>query len=383
VIICFYCEIQTKSRLDTLVKEGQYKDYSEVITVALENLAVLHREVASKGAVVFGDSDTPKKNVAPAARTPGKRVAGKRGPGTPARRQTKPVPDPGPTKVEVPAIFALNGAGQHKVQTAPLPADYWSTGQDIPLDRWIFGQYNRLLPAKANCRALANLLQENRNGVGIATAGELIAKEAMQLGLALRWMDGRRGMPRDEALATAFPGTTQEPEKGCDRYANQFVASVNAQGQVSGLLIDLKLINPTGGRSPMLRLTNAGLEFANLPNPILDRPVTEGAERFGPQEIHFLLHHICTAVPVEDYAYRNILAAILDGANTPESVDAALKQRVPFDTSRSLSSSFLSSQRSGAISRMADLGLVRRVREGVKVSYLVTDLGQKYRAGAL
>jgi hypothetical protein len=50
------------------------------------------------------------------------------------------------------------------------------------------------------------------------------------------------------------------------------------------------------------------------------------------------------------------------------------------DKEKTLSESFLASQRSGAISRMEDLRLVLRVRDGVRVFYDVTDIGERYMA---
>lgn len=40
----------------------------------------------------------------------------------------------------------------------------------------------------------------------------------------------------------------------------------------------------------------------------------------------------------------------------------------------------LSTQRTGAISRMVDLGLVAREKSGLRVTYLVTQPGQDFRS---
>jgi hypothetical protein len=90
------------------------------------------------------------------------------------------------------------------------------------------------------------------------------------------------------------------------------------------------------------------------------------------------LDHISGSVPAEDFAYRAILAAVDAGAKTPGELDTALKQYVSADANQTLTESFLATQRSGAVSRMADLGLITRKRGGVKVSYLTTDLGKQY-----
>jgi len=272
----------------------------------------------------------------------------------------------------------LDGISEPLSSLASPPGDVWILRQEVPLERWIFGQYNKLLPAKASCRALVHLLAGEANGVRLEDAASKIAEEALALGSFLAHYDKRNGTKRDNALSTAFPSSDREVEKSRLRYANQFVAGVSKQGQVSGLLMDLKLINHTGGKVPRLNLTEAGWDFVKLWNPVLDNSMPENAQKFATEESAFLLDHISSSVPAEDFAYRAILTAVNNGAKAPEQLDAALERYVSRDADRSLTKSFLASQRSGTVSRMADLGLIMRERDGVKVSYVVTDSGKQF-----
>jgi hypothetical protein len=144
------------------------------------------------------------------------------------------------------------------------------------------------------------------------------------------------------------------------------------------LLTDLKLINHSRGEEPLIWLTEMGWRFALLRNPVLDEGQEKPTRKFSVEETAFLLDHIARSVPIEAFAYRTILTAILQGADTPEKIDTVLQKYAPQDRSRNLTVSFLSSQRSGAISRMADLGLVTRIRDGVRVFYTVTDAGKQF-----
>src|SRR5262249_8999313 len=160
------------------------------------------------------------------------------------------------------------------------------------------------------------------------------------------------------------------------RYMNQFIVSVNSNGQLSGLLVGLKLANRLSGPKSPVGLTNPGWEFARLPNPILDDG-SEGLDaKFSPDEVQFLLRHIRESVPAERSAYQKVLEAIESGNKAPESLDAALFVLKSKD--RDVTPAFLSTQRSGAISRMSDLGLVVRERSGVRVEYAATDLGREF-----
>lgn len=380
MIICFECPARTKTLLDNIVGSGQYKDYAEAISSAIENLSVLQNELSHKGVLVIEARD---QSISPNPQPRGRKTAKGNGIVRRSKRASTQGRSPelettlatAPTRV--PKMFLLDGIGESLPSPASPPDDIWAKGQEVPLDRWIFGQYNKLLPAKASCRALAHLLNDKPDGIPLDEAASRISEEALTLGLFLAYHDRQNGTARDEALSTAFPSLSREVEKSRLRFANQFVASINKQGQMSGLLIDLKLVNRIG-RTPHLKLTEAGWRFATLPNLILDAEAPETTRKFTREEESFLLNHISNSVPIEDFAYRAILTAVAEGATTPEKLDSALQRYVSQDAERNLTKSFLTSQRSGAVSRMADLDLIARVRDGVRVSYVVTNLGKQY-----
>jgi hypothetical protein len=373
LIICFECPPKIKALLDGLIETEQYEDYAQAITSAIENLSVLQGELTRKGALVIGAEEDGSLPIKP-------QVKGRKA----VQRSKNAVTDKEDrlgtlltNTMRIPEIFQLDGIGESSSPIA-LPSDIWMKGQEVPLDRWIFGQYNKLLPAKANCRALAHLLKDQPKGVPLNEAASTISQQALVLGDFLTRSDKQSGAARDDMLSIAFPSSSDKAEKSRLRYAHQFVASVNKQGQVSGLLIDLKLINHTDGKDPHLLLTKAGWRFATLPNSVLDSVEEGSTEKFTAEEKSFLLDHISSSVPAEDFAYRAILSAIAESANTPDKIDAALQRYISRDAYAHLSKSFFSTQRSGAISRMADLGLVARVRSGVRVSYVVTAGGQAF-----
>lgn len=376
MVVCFNCSQETKQLLDAILQSGGYRDYSEVIATAITNLSMLQREIARTGAIIIGDvQDRPT-----------------RAPKTPA--STMPTPSVRERKVEVrdqpivvvpnaeplPKRLVRNGIPEPPVPSTPFPDDMWAQGATVPLDRWVFGQYNKLLPAKVSCRALAHLLMTESRGVVLDNAAQQIAEDARTFGRLLRDYDEQRGTDRDTALAVAFP--SGDEEKSLTRYANQFVANMNKFGQVSGLLIDLKLINYAKAKDVRLLLTRVGWQLAALHNPVLDGFPPATPQKFSDEEIDLLLGHIAKSVPAEDFAYRTIIAGITAGATTPDQMDSHLQQFVATDRQETLSKSFLASQRSGAVSRMVDLGLLRRCREGVKVSYEVTECGAQYGAMA-
>ena len=391
MLLCFRCSPETKDHLDGLVASGSYRDESEVIAAAVANLAVLEKEVASQGGLIIGSrtrngcDDRPKASVVTAsqhamrsaARTP---QAGGNGPSV--KRGTGVLTTPAPPiaqKLEVPSIFQLTSMPQTQPRgLADLPGDMWQHGQQVPLDRWILGQFNRLLPVKANCRALIHLFQQN-GAISIKLAADQVALDALNLGDYLASIDEDHALQRDDALSTAFPQRKKDSDKARTRYANQFVAYQNGRGELSGLMIDLKLINvDTRRRERRIVPTHMAWELAKLENPILDGVVNGAVHRFSEDEKGLLIEHILVGVPVESFAYRAILEAVMAGHNTPETIDTFLQQYVSRDRAEKLSQSFLASQRSGAISRMSDLGLIERQRDGTRVSYGIPKEGREF-----
>jgi hypothetical protein len=277
-----------------------------------------------------------------------------------------------PHPVRIPELFESEGLDRltpPKLEIPPIE----NTTETFTLDRWVFGQYNKLLPAKANCRALIRLTAGQDNGAPLNTTAARIAEAAALLGDYFADHDRRHQIGRDAALATAFPRSGGDSEKSRARYANQFVGSVNSQAALSGLLWDYRLAGLVSTNGARLLPTKQGIDLARLSNPVLDGYQTAPAQKFSSEETAFLLEHIRSSIPVETFSFRTLIQAIMDGADTPDKLDEALRSLVPTGSTRSLSPSFLASQRSGALSRMADLGLIVRVRRGVKVSYTLAQ----------
>jgi hypothetical protein len=366
MVICIEVSDRTKLQLDSLVEIGKYQDYSEAVSVAISNQLVLQRQVSKSGSVVLpGKSDHSTD------------------PGTKRSTRRIVLEDERSFESEVPALFSLRGADNRPREAAPWPDDVFVPGQRVPIDRWIFGQHNKLLPAKASCRAIASLLNEAENssqGVLLSKATAEIAEHAVRLGDYLRFLDKKFELNRDDAYSTAFPYSGAESEdKARLRYASQFVTAMSKQGRLTGILVDLKLINLPKNKGPRILLTQAGWDLAQLPNAVLDsRPHEIRPAKLNEDEQNVLLAHISRHVPVEDFAYRTILGAISDGADTPQKLNAILKRHLSTRSEKPFTDAFLTTQRSGAISRMADLGLVDRVRDSIRVTYVVTKRGAIY-----
>jgi len=377
MIICINCNTETKKKMDGLIGKKAYKDYGELLSVAVENLWIMEREISQKGAMIFGEDshlfvnkDKPIITEKQASES------------FDVKRMEYPLFTPAAHEpAHIPIMFLAGGLNDVSCESVDIPPADNANGS-FTLDRWLFGQYNKLLPVKANCRALAYLTSRHGNVLPLDITAAKISDAAMLLGDFLADHDRRHKIGRDDTLATAFPRSGPHAGKSLARYANQFIGSVNSQNVLSGLLWDYRLVGLTPGNGPNLLPTKQAVHLAQLTNPILDACQTEPAQKFSSEEVAFILEHIRSSVPVEAFTFRTLIRAIGDGANTPDRLDEALTDLLPIDAGRSLSPSFLTSQRSGALSRMADLGLISRVRNGVKVSYHLTQASEAFMSSA-
>ncbi len=400
MILCFSCSPELKEKLDALVALRGYRDYGDVLDAAIANLVLIENEVVKNGVVIIQcdstkehteslgsavvestpkkteSNSTAKKPVSTVRKVKGKRPETKKASTT---QNGRPSSEPElPVVNGVPVSFTLKAMPDTPPKKlANLPMDMWGKDQEVPLDRWILGQYNRLLPAKVNARGLIWMYGREGKPVDIAEVAATLSTEAVKLGDHLTRLDEKFQTARDDLFATAFPTSGDDEAKARARYANQFVVYKNSQGQLSGLMVALKLLSPARSGRCVIP-TDLAWQFAMMPNPVLDGDEPQDGDKFYAKEREFLIDHILQSVPVEAYAYMSILAALRDGCNSPEKIDATLKASIPDVRAKELSKSYLASQRSGAISRMADLGLVEREREGVRVFYRATDVGLSF-----
>jgi Arc/MetJ-type ribon-helix-helix transcriptional regulator len=374
MVLCFEVGRETKDKMDDLVSSRQYRDYSELLAVSVANQFLFHNSKSAGERAEAGAISIPPAE-GRATRVDGlpeeKRAESDRP--VPANRQLE--------DSAIPPIFRHSVAIEGQVDVAPLPNDAFATGMEIPVDRWVFGQHNKLLPAKANVRALANLSHRDpkRSGVELDSASREIANAAARLGELFRSIDLQTGRSRDEAFGLAFPSSDpSNNDKSRLRYASQFVGAVSKEGRMTGLLIDLKLVNVDRQKPPRIRLTEPGRRFAELSNPLMDGLDANQQAKFSTEELEFMLGHISEHVPVEAFAYSVTLRAIAEGHNTPEGLDLALKKYLPERVDKPFTDAFLTTQRAGVISRMADLTLVTRARHGQNVTYVVTERGEEF-----
>ena len=378
MVICFDATTEAKRSLDALIATGQFKDTSDAISIALTSYEAIQRGMArgTQPTVECAPTERPEKSQPVEA--------------TESSIRTLKASALGP---QIPELLFLNTATANGIKLADVPPV--KDASTNPPAKWLFGQYNKFLPVKVSSRALLNLLRQKPAGVILSEAVETISQAAWEFGDYLNILDERTKRSREDSFAAAFPVSAGNGAVSRIRFANQFVGDLRqpkqAEGQpketkFNGLPSALKFFFCADGKSPLVTLTTAGAEFALLRNPILDSAKDEIAQqKFSEAEVSFLLAHIRNHVPEETAAYLSIIDAIQAEANNPDEVDKFLCERFNLriaaktETENDITQTFLTTQRTGAISRMVDLGLLTRQKEGLRVTYSITNQAKAFR----
>ena len=113
-----------------------------------------------------------------------------------------------------------------------------------------------------------------------------------------------------------------------------------------------------------------------LPNPIIDDGTKgwieyiESGKRFSNDEITYLLSHFKKNVPAEWKFMVEVAKSINGGNDRPKQVESELKKTYEWEATK------ISQMRNGVISRMEELQLLSRHKEGREVTYKLTKLGE-------
>ena len=90
-----------------------------------------------------------------------------------------------------------------------------------------------------------------------------------------------------------------------------------------------------------------------------------------------MLEHIACEIPGEAKLIRLILSGVKEGIATPEGLNERIKS-FKKENGKELEGNEAITMRVGVVSRISELGLLDRKKDGVRVTYQLTELGEKY-----
>ena len=258
------------------------------------------------------------------------------------------------------------------IKTLPLPEIRDLAHPDINYQNaWLWGQINRIFPIKVGLRILANMQQQKGDFILLRDFNKQAAEIARGFGRQLEKIDNQLNRRRDERVSTALPIGENE-EKAVSRYICHFLAVKRPIGYLDGAMVRLKFVNiqSRNEKEDFIGLTKVGLEFAKLRNHVLDENL-QSEKTLSDEEADFYLTHIRNQVPEESNPIKTILHIIKNGASTITEIDREIKKIKPGWTDV-----VITTQRSGALGRMNELGLLEKNKRGVKVTYRISEKGK-------
>jgi len=262
-------------------------------------------------------------------------------------------------KVEALKLFACNGSDI--VYPASVDPD-----REL-LKEWPWGQANRYLPLKMAVRAVANL---SSNGEWPLTSEviESIKSPAVTIGSILSQADSEQNRKREAVLSTAlprvYPDDARKSEKSQLRFIGSFMCQLSPTGSFyPGGAIYYGLAGRSG--EDRIGLTDAGLNFCRLHNPVLDNDPAIANSTLSNEEINWLREHAFN-LKGEGEAFSLILDVLGDKRLSPTDFTNAVAGILREDPEGGA----FNIQLNGVISRMVELGLIKRIWEGTRAYYV-------------
>lgn len=357
MIICFECQKDIKDILDSLVGSGKYKDYSEVINIAVKNYQELHKEISRTGSVVIGDNYMypPKKKIK-------NTLAG---------------------DLIIPEMFKSPLLFTEDIDR--LIQDYPGKSEE---EAEVSKKFNptgfcHFLPLKAIVRAIANLIiTEYPDGITIKDvlkdALQEIVEELFLLGEILVDHDIANELKHHLSLSKGFPKSVSRLDDVKRRYKEEFASTfLNLDKNnypISGLLLEYKflVISNDGQR---INLAKPAWDFIILTNPVFDGKYHQIKEKLSSEEIEFLIIYYLSSLPLVKGRIFDILALIDNGINTPSEIDSKI-----IESANSVSKSNIdqiSKFRAEIISIMLELKLLDREKNKHLIVYNLSERGNE------
>jgi hypothetical protein len=241
----------------------------------------------------------------------------------------------------------------------------------------LWGQYYRFLPIKVGVRVLSNMSSERL--IDSCAFTENATGVALQLRRELEKLDRIDRRVFGELLSASFPVNN---EKSIRRFVSHYLMYIRTSDMsLLGMMADLKFINVKFDENdtPKVGLTEYGYQFGCLRNPVLD---LKEPDSLSQEEIDFLLNHIADNLPEEFEHMTTTLKTLAAGKQTREELNSVLKEYYTrYHEGSTWSDTVVNTMRSGLMSRLNDLGLIRREKRGKNIRYHVTSRGLKYVDG--
>lgn len=235
---------------------------------------------------------------------------------------------------------------------------------------WIWGQINKIFPVKIGVRVL-HKNSFNGGGVELNHFLDSAAKYASEIGSIIKNYEKNENKDRDDKISAGLPLSADE--KSQIRYKYQFLAYLRRDNILDGAMAILRFCNIERKNGKIfIGLTQSGYDFSSLINPVLDEGDLDTS--LSRQEVDYYINYIKNNVNSEYTAIIWMIRRINEGINDRESLNKELLE--DYGKIWKCSEMVINTQRAGLIARMFELGLISKEKDGVRVTYKLTNLSK-------
>ena len=247
----------------------------------------------------------------------------------------------------------------------------------------IWGQLNRLAPAKMVLRMLANQLLLGADRIDLKRFSADVAETSTSIRMMIEKKDKKKRI-RGTELYIALPKKDPNSQQ---RFINFYVGKLPSGKWTDGILTGLGLarIEQLDDGSTVIGLTENGRTFGCLSSPLIDDLLLQGKpieDPFSSSEVEFLLSQLENKRPGEMHFMKEVLKLIKEGAVTPTSlrlkVAVFFKEEYP---KSQISEKFVNTMLVGLMGRLVEMRLVEIEKSAQKSKYSATNASEQLLRG--
>lgn len=334
--------------INFLINRGKYKSFAQFIATAVENQIHIERTELEAESILEASNEQPSAKKGHSEKSDSAKVS----------LSNLTIPGTLPSTVHQPSFSELD----------------CSLAEIEEEKCWLWGQTNKIFPVKLGLRVLLTSI-DSTEWIELEPYRNKAAEIASIYGEKIVSSERKKNKKRDEKISAGLP-MGDEAYKSKMRYKGQFLAFMRKDGKLGGALPFLRFANlaRNDNGSVLIGLTEAGLRFACLENPVIDH--TNFERSLSEKEISFYLDHISENVRGEFAAIKWLLAKLAEGITFRDQINSALKEE--FGIEWEASDAVINTQRAGLMARMVELGFIDRVRKGIRVYYYLSDSGKAF-----
>jgi hypothetical protein len=145
-------------------------------------------------------------------------------------------------------------------------------------------------------------------------------------------------------------------------------------GLLDGALAVMRFCNIySDKRKQFIGITKPGLRFSLIENPVLDN--NNFNKSLNEEESLFYINHVKENIIGEYAAMHWLVKQIENGNNERDPLNREIDKT--YGEIWKATSAVINTQRAGLTSRMTELGLIERDKNGVRVKYRVSEFGRR------